>query len=329
MGSDGEAVPTRTHGQRLGAMVPWLLCLAVFGAGAVTLDGVERAMAVGAFSASCLGALLAVSQLRRAVSFMRRWMGARETTLSTFADDRAAAVARQFQWAVEELVAARAELRSAEALRVQAEEHAASALAEAGRGAEDLRSVTEKLEAMDPTEIDLLREKLERLEQALHDEERDRRDTERRARTAEQRVADLTRTLRLVANTVSSGGDAIAARAAPSGPLSLDWTLEYDGSGHSLRLRSTRGDVRPSKARILDATGRPVAESAGARQRRPAQVVLRIPQSVAAAVESGDWSAFRLEVEVDEVWHGAVLVDRAQPVIDGQPRRQAAFRVVS
>jgi hypothetical protein len=310
-------------------MVPWLLCLAVFGAGAVTLDGVERAMAVGAFWASCLGALVAISQLRRALLSMRRWMGDRETTLSTFADDRAAAVARQFQWAVEELVAARAELRNVEALRVQAEERAASALAEAGRGAEDLRSVTEKLAAMDPTEIDLLREKLERLEQALHEEERDRRNTERRARTAEQRVADLTRTLRLVANTVSSGGETIAARAAPSGPLSLDWTLEYDGSGHSLRLRSRRGDVRPSKARILDATGRPVAESAGARQRRPAQVVLRIPQSVAAAVESGDWSAFRLEVEVDEVWHGAVLVDRAQPVIGAQPTRQAAFRIVS
>jgi hypothetical protein len=310
-------------------MVPWLLCLAVFGAGAVTLDGVERAMAVGAFWASCLGALVAISQLRRALLSMRRWMGDRETTLSTFADDRAAAVARQFQWAVEELVAARAELRNVEALRVQAEERAASALAEAGRGAEDLRSVTEKLAAMDPTEIDLLREKLERLEQALHEEERDRRNTERRARTAEQRVADLTRTLRLVANTVSSGGETIAARAAPSGPLSLDWTLEYDGSGHSLRLRSRRGDVRPSKARILDATGRPVADSAGARQRRPAQVVLRIPQSVAAAVESGDWSAFRLEVEVDEVWRGAVLVDRAQPVIDAQPTRQAAFRIVS
>jgi hypothetical protein len=310
-------------------MVPWLACLAVFGAGTVTLDGVERAMAVGAFSASCLGALLAVSQLRQALLSMRRWMGARETTLSSFADDRAAAVARQFQWAVEELVAARAELRSVEALRVQAEERAASAIAEAGQDADDLRIATEKLGALDPTEIDLLREKLEHLEQALRDEERDRRNTERRARTAEQRVADLTRTLRLVANTVSSGGEAITSGVGPSDPLTLDWTLEYDGTAHSLRLRSIRGDVRPSRARILDATGRPVAESASARQRRPAQVVLRVPQSVAAAVESGDWSAFRLEVEVDDVWHGAVLVDRAQPVIDAQPTRRAAFRVVS
>ncbi len=310
-------------------MVPWLVCLAVFGAGAVTLDGVERAMAVGAFSAACLGAFLAVSQLRRALLSMRRWMGARETTLSTFADDRAAAVARQFQWAVEELVAVRAELRNVEALRVEAEARATSAVEEAHRDAEDLRIATEKLGAMDPSEVDLLREKLEHVEDALRDEERDRRNTERRARTAEQRVADLTRTLRLVANTVSSGGEAIESRGAPSGPLTLDWTLEYDGSAHSLRLRSTRGDIRPSRARILDATGRPVAESASARQRRPAQVVLRIPQSVAAAVESGDWSAFRLEVEVDEAWHGAVLVDRAQPVIDAQPARQAAFRVVS
>ena len=310
-------------------MVPWLVSLAVFGAGAIALDGLERAMAVGAFAASCFGAMLAVAQLRRALSSMRGWMGERESALSTFADDRAAAVARQFQWAVEELVSVRAELRKVEGLRVEAEERATRAVGEARRDAEDLRVARENLGALDASEVDLLREKLQQAEQAFQDEERDRRNTERRARAAEQRVADLTRTLRLVANTVSSGGEAIASRAIPSGPLTLDWTLEYDGSAHSLRLRSTAPETRPSKARILDATGRPVAESVSARQRRPAQVVLRIPQSVAAAVESGDWSAFRLEVEVDDVWQGAVLVDRGQPVIDAQSARPAAFRVVS
>ena len=310
-------------------MAPWFVSLAVFGAGALTLDGVERAIAIGAFSASCLGALLAVSQLRRSVSLMRGWMGERESALSTFADDRAAAVARQFQWAVEELVSVRAELRKVEGMRVDAEHRATTAAAEARRDAEDLRVARENLEALDPSELELLREKLQHAEQAFQDEERDRRNTERRARAAEQRVADLTRTLRLVANTVSSGGDGISAREVPTGPLVLDWTLEYDGTAHSLRLRSTSPETRPSKARILDATGRPVAESASPRQRRPTQVVLRIPQSVAAAVESGDWSAFRLEVEVDEVWHGAVLVDRAQPVVDTDVMQPRAFRVVS
>ncbi|MEK6227650.1 MAG: hypothetical protein AABM40_15330 [Chloroflexota bacterium] len=329
MGNEGESVPTRTRRQRLGAMVPWLVSLAVFGAGAMALDGVERAMAVGAFAASCFGAMLSVAQLRRALSSMRGWMGERESALSTFADDRAAAVARQFQWAVEELVSVRAELRKVEGLRVEAEERAASAVEEARRDAEDLRVARENLGALDASEVDLLRAKLQQAEQAFQEEERDRRNTERRARAAEQRVTDLTRTLRLVANTVSSGGEAIASRATPSGPLTLDWTLEYDGSAHSLRLRSTSPETRPSKARILDATGRPVAESVSARQRRPAQVVLRIPQSVAAAVESGDWSAFRLEVEVDEVWHGAVLVDRGQPVIDTDVMQPRAFRVVS
>jgi len=329
MGNEGESVPTRTRRQRLGAMVPWLASLAVFGAGAVTLDGLERALAVGAFSASCFGALLAVAQVRRTMSSMRGWMGERESALSTFADDRAAAVARQFQWAVEELVSVRAELRKADAMRVEAEQRAASTTENARRDAEDLRVARESLGAMDPSELDLLREKLQQVEQAFQDEERDRRTTERRARAAEQRVADLTRTLRLVANTVSSGGETVTSRAMPTGPLTLDWTLEYDGSAHSLRLRSTSADARPSKARILDASGRPVAESVSARQRRPAQVVLRIPQSVAAAVESGDWSAFRLEVEVDDVWLGAVLVDRAQPVVDTEVMQPRAFRVVS
>jgi hypothetical protein len=310
-------------------MAPWLVSLAVFGAGALALNGLERAMAVGAFAASCFGTALAVTQLRRALSSMRGWMGERESALSTFADDRAAAVARQFQWAVEELVSVRAELRKVEGLRVEAEERAATAKEGARRDAEDLRVARENLEALDPSELDLLRENLQQAQRAFEDEERDRRNTERRARAAEQRVADLTRTLRLVANTVSSGGEAVASRATPSGPLALDWTLEYDGSAHSLRLRSTSPETRPGKARILDATGRPVAESVSSRQRRPAQVVLRIPQSVAAAVESGDWSAFRLEVEVDEVWLGAVLVDRGQPVIDTDVMQPRAFRVVS
>jgi len=274
-------------------------------------------------------ALLAVAQLRRALSSMRGWMGERESALSTFADDRAAAVARQFQWAVEELVSVRAELRRTEGQRVDAEGRAASASKEAHRHSEDLRVAREHLGALDPSELDLLREKLKEVEQAFQDEERDRRSTERRARAAEQRVADLTRTLRLVANTVSSGGETLASRASTSGPLTLDWTLEYDGSAHSLRLRSTSPETRPNKARILDASGRPVAESASARQRRPAQVVLRIPQSVAAAVESGDWTAFRLEVEVNEVWIGAILVNRAQPVVDTEVMQPRAFRVVS
>jgi hypothetical protein len=301
----------------------------MFGGGAVALDGVERAMAVGAFGASCVGALLAMSQLRRAVLSMRRWMEHRESDLSTFADDRAAAVARQFQWAVEELVSVRAELRKVEGLSVQAEERAATAAQDARSDAEELRVAREKLAAMDPRELDRLHAKLERAEEALRDEERDRRSAERRARTAEQRVAQLTRTLRLIANTVSSGGDPLVSGATPRGPLILDWTLEYDGSAHSLRLRSTSADVRPSAARILDATGRAVAESAGGRQRRPSQVVLRIPQSVAAAAESGDWSAFRLEVEVEEVWCGAILVDRSSPVVDIDVMQPRAFRVVS
>jgi hypothetical protein len=87
--------------------------------------------------------------------------------------------------------------------------------------------------------------------------------------------------------------------------------------------------VRPGKARILDATGRPLVESAGGRERHPADLLLRVPQSVSAAVESGDWSAFQLEVELDGVWHGAALVDRGQPVVDAEVMQPRSLRVVS
>ncbi len=329
MGNEGEPVPGRALDERVRALVPWLVCLATFGGGAIVLDGIERAIAVGAFSASCLGALLAMSQVRRAISSMRKWMGDRENALSTFADDRAATVARQFQWAVEELVRARADLRKVEGMRVEAEARARAAAEKARQDDEDLRAARERLGAMDASELDLLRSKIEQIERGFQEEEHDRRIAERRARAAEQRVADLTRTLRLVATTVSSSGEGLGSAAARSAPLTLDWTLEYDGSEHSLRLRATTADVRPRKARILDAAGRPVAESTGARERRPAELLLCVPQAVAAAVESGDWSAFQLEVEVDDAWHAAVLVDRAQPVIDIEVMRPRAFRVVS
>jgi len=329
MGNEGESIPVRTLAERVRALVPWLVCLATFGTGSFVLDGLERAIAVGAFSASCLGALVAMSQVRRAVLSMRSWMGDRESALSTFADDRAAAVARQFQWAVDELVRARAELRKVEAMRVHGEAQARSVLEKAREDDDELRAARETLGALDASELDVLRAKIEQIERAFQEEEHDRRVAERRARAAEQRVADLTRTLRLVATTVSAGGDGLAPDPARGAPLLLDWTLEYDGSGHSLRLRSTSDDVRPGKARILDATGRPLVESAGGRERHPADLLLRIPQSVSAAVESGDWSAFQLEVELDGVWHGAALVDRAQPVVDAELMQPRSLRVVS
>jgi hypothetical protein len=274
-------------------VVPWLVYLAIFGAGAVALDGLERALAVGAFWASSLGALLAMSQLRRTLSSMRSWMGDRESALSTFADDRAATVARQFQWAVEELVRARAELRTVEGMRLQAEERAKGFAHQAREEGEELRVARERLNAMDAGELDILRTRIEQLEEALVVEERDRRAAERRARTSEQRVAELTRTLRLVANTVSPDAD------------------------------------RPSKVRVLDATGRIVVESDRPQHRNASELLLRIPQSVAAAVESVNWTAFQLEAEVDEVWEPAALIDRAKPVVDSEVMEPRALRIVS
>jgi hypothetical protein len=317
-------------------ILPWLLSLAIAGTGAFTLEGIERAMAVGAFAASAFGALLAVTQLRRVAAFMRTWILDRESALSTFADDRAAAVARQFAWAVDELVSVRAELRRVDALRIQAEELAVTAAESSRQDADALRVAEERLSEVDGHGVDVLKEKLEEADMAFRDEERARRSAEKRARVAEQRVAELTRTLRLIASTVASGADGGSAHSAATGPLSFDWTLEFDGMSRSLRLRCTTPEVRPTNARILDATGHPIAETVGARQRRPAQLVLRIPQSVAAAVESGDWSAFRLEVQVDDVWRGATLVDRGEPAVDehgrtsdAQETQSAKFRIVS
>src|SRR2546430_5936474 len=328
MGNEGDSVPAGTLGQRVRALVPWFVCLTIIGGAAVALDGLERAIAVGAFSASCFGALLATSQVHRAVVSMRRWMGDRENALSTFADDGAASVARQFQWAVEELVRARAELRKVEGMRVQAEARAKAVADKAREDGEDLRAAREKLGAIDARELDVLRAKIEQIEQAFRVEEDDRRVAERRAGAAPQRVADLTRTLRQVATAVSSGGEGLGSLASRS-TLMFDWTLEYDGSAHSLRLRLTSADLRPSNARILDATGRLVVETSNARQRRPAELLLQIPQTVAAAVESSDWSAFQLEAELDGVWQAADLVDRAQPLVDAEVMQPRSLRVVS
>lgn len=333
MADESPTAPALTAGERARVLLPWLLGLAVAGAGAFTLGGVERAMSVGAFGASALGALLAVTQLRGSVASMRRWMSHRESDLSTFADDRAAAVARQFAWAVDELVGLRAELRRVDALRTRAEEVAATAADGARRDAEELRLARAKLSHLDASGAELLKQKLDEAEATASHQERERRSAEKRLRAAEQRIADFSRTLRLVARTVSSGDGGRADRGP--GPLMFDWTLEYDGSSRSLRLRCTSLEVRATRARILDASGRLVTETPETRRRR-ATLVLRIPQSVAAAVESGDWSAFRLEVQVGEVWHGAALVDRGESVSDEYARahdaqaiRPAAIRIVS
>src|SRR5438552_19089941 len=102
MGSEGDSVPARTRGERFRVIAPWLVCLGIFGGGAVVFDGLERAIAVGAFSASWVGALLAVSQVRGAVVGMRGSMGNRQSGLSTVGDDVAALVACHFPLGVGE-----------------------------------------------------------------------------------------------------------------------------------------------------------------------------------------------------------------------------------
>jgi hypothetical protein len=87
--------------------------------------------------------------------------------------------------------------------------------------------------------------------------------------------------------------------------------------------------VRPTHARILDATGRLVVESGAAGQRGTGDVMLRVPQSVAGAVETGDWSSFQLKVDVDEVWLGAALVVRTEAVVDTEVMQPRTLRVVS
>jgi hypothetical protein len=299
MGGDKELIWRRGPAERVRAIVPWLIAMGISAVLMFATDGVERAAAAGAFVATIAGVLVALTQSRAMISSMRRWLAQHETTLDTFADDRAAAVARQFQWAVEELVNVRAELRRTDALRVEAEQLATRVTEAANRDLDALRAA---------------RERLTQAASALRDEER-------RRRSAEQRVEELTQTLELFASRVEMPVTEMSA-------LALDWTLEYDGTTHSLRLRSTRADLRPGAARILDASGRLVAESPAARQVQPAQLVMVIPQSVAAAVESGDWTAFALEVVIDGAWRSAVLVHRGMSETEDRPQR-AAFRIVS
>src|SRR5207253_7194370 len=113
----------------------------------------------------------------------------------------------------------------------QAEERARTVDEKARQDSQELRVARERLGAVGASELDLLRAKIERIEQLFQERERDRRTAEARARAAEQRVADLTRTLRLVATTVSSGGESLVSRAAPIQTLALDWTLEYEAVG--------------------------------------------------------------------------------------------------
>ena len=160
------------------------------------------------------------------------------------------------------------------------------------------------------------------------------RNPERRARAAEQRVVELTRTLRFVGSTVESDGS--AEQAATKGPLRLEWILEYDGNVHALRLRSAASERRPSQVRILDATGRLVAESATGRGRRVAQLVLRIPQSVAAAVESGDFLGVATRgpcrgrlARRGARRSGCALADQHARTYDAQATGHSAIRIVN
>jgi hypothetical protein len=301
--------------RRLIALGPWLLSLAIAGMAAIFGGGGVRAVAIGAALGLSVGLVCAGVGIRATARSMRGWMSERESELSVWSDDRAAALARQFDWAVAELVAVRAENRRVDLLRSEAELLAASASERADHQGQLLEAARARLTSRDPTggaeRLVQLESELRATELARQDEERERRAAERRAKTAQQQVADLARTLRKVAATATTHDGERTTQATSTEPVNLDWTLEFDGASRALRLRPSMPLIRLRRARILDTASVIVAETEPGRRARARDLVLTIPQSVAAAVESADWAAFRLEVLVGAAWAAAALVDRS------------------
>jgi hypothetical protein len=282
--------------------------------GASTGDPLQRVLGVGAFLGLAVGAVCAGVSVRATARSMGAWMRQREVELNAWSDDRANVVTRQFDWAVEELVALRVEIRRLDGLRIRAEEVAANA-SERAAATEQLLEAARGRIVSGVSDEDV--EQRAKLEGEL-------REAEYRARRAEERSAELVLTLQHVVAASGARADQTVALAAPT---VLDWTLQYDGTAHELRVHPTEQLVRINAVRLFGEDGTLAIES---RKRRGKDIAVRIPQAIAAAVEQAHWTSFRLEALVSGEWRRARLIDRREAAGDAaeSAERRHGLRVV-
>ena len=304
--------------RRLQLVFPWALGLAIGIPMAAVFDGPIRSVAAGACGGFILGGMLAWAVQRSTSHRATAQLLDREVELLRYADDRAGTVARQFAWAIDDLLVARCTLRERDARLDELAEELAQTRSLAERRDRELADATQKVFEVGLFDVDRMRAQMAELEQAATDlgEVRRRADEENTRVKAEldaatRRIAGLSGALRKI-NEVTSGAQ---QRGTEPEELSFRWKLEFDGKRNALRMKLLDERLAATAARVLEAeetiavseTTTPAAgvPSASGDQLAGWQSLI-VNEAIAGRFRASSYSELRFQFLVEGQWLPAV-----------------------
>lgn len=239
----------------LQAVFPWALSLAIALPLAAVFDGMIRQVAAGVCAGLTVGGLFAWGQQRGNGRRAAAHLLGREVELLRYAEDRATSVARQFGWAVDDLIQVRRMARDRDAKIQELSGELAEARSTIELRDRELAHATQKVFEVGLFDVDRERSRLIQMEQTGADIRRElQRATDDNVRlttdlaVAAGRIAALSGALRLITEVTSGAEHGAAAR----GVLEFLWKLEWDGRENVLRVRLADQNLIAESARILD-----------------------------------------------------------------------------
>ena len=239
----------------LQVLFPWLLSLAIDVPLAVIFDGTIRRVAVGLAVGLLIGGVFSSGLHRGTIRRTAAHLLEREVELLRYADDRAFSVARQFEWAVDDLLNTRRTVRDQDATLAALHGELRDLRTIIDGRDRELATAGQKLFEVGLFNVDRERLRVQEMEEAVaasraelgqvHAENaRLRADADAAAR----RIASLSSTLRRV-NEVSTAAERGSEEQSPA---EFSWKLEFDGRENLLRMKLIDDELVATGARVLD-----------------------------------------------------------------------------
>ena len=323
----------------LQALFPWALTIAIGAPVAVIFDGLTRPIAAAFCAGVIMSGLFSWGLNRGTTKRAAAHLLGREVDLLQHAEDRAASVARQFGWAIDDLLSARAAVRDGDAKIVLAGEEVAVLRMVLEQRDRDIAEANQKVFEVGLFDVDRERSRVSEMQEAAAEvrAEFDRVNLENEQLRSDvilaaRRIEALSASLRHITE-VATGRHA-ASREEPE-PIPFLWKLEFDGARNMLRVKPADDDVLATSARILDGhtiVARQIeAESGEAsidHDRSAGWQCLTVDEAVADRFRRADHLGLAFELRIDEEWRAAVPTSADRPRVvsidGGRPIRRAA-----
>jgi hypothetical protein len=314
----------------LQAVFPWALSLAIAIPLAWLFDGAVRLVLAGGAAGLVLAGAVSATQQRAASRRAASRLVTREADLLRLAEDRAASVARQFGWAVDDLLQARRTIRERDGRIAALQAEIAAARGAVAEREREVAAARQKVFEVGLFDVDRERARVAELTRAADElraavarAEEENAGLRADAAAATRRAAELAATLRRI-NEVTQGA---ATRPVDPDPLAFRWKLEFDGRVDLLRLQAVDPELAATSARLYDGDAliaqQHEAASADAvldHDRAAGWQSLVLPEGIAERFRRAAFEGLRFELQVEGSWLVAVPETTVAPAPEKRAR---------